>query len=170
MNAENTTDLVQSIMLEVFKYADLVAPLSGPPMTQAESLPIRQAAFAQDRVLRSKLFDLFEKGWEAGRIIQSALSPSFEDLKTMKCPECLGFGETCLAGHSAHPDNWRKCPQCAGVGKIDRPTIPEPKIAVGVDVSKDGVDIIVAMRNGYLTKVIHQEHHELNISLTQTQR
>lgn len=51
-------DQVQSIMHEVFKYADIAAPLRGPPMTQDESLPVRRAALAQDRVIRDKLYAL----------------------------------------------------------------------------------------------------------------
>jgi hypothetical protein len=34
-----------------------------------------------------------------------------------KCPNCFGYGDNCLAGHSADPRNWHKCETCGGSGK-----------------------------------------------------
>ena len=33
------------------------------------------------------------------------------------CPACLGTGEVCNPGESAHPSNWVKCARCKGTGK-----------------------------------------------------
>lgn len=33
------------------------------------------------------------------------------------CPNCLGNGKQCFAGHSAHPANWYTCETCGGTGK-----------------------------------------------------
>jgi hypothetical protein len=49
-----------------------------------------------------------------------------------KCPDCLGYGQNCLAGCSAHPRNWYECETCGGSGK----TIPStPAQAAQVDDS-----------------------------------
>ena len=37
----------------------------------------------------------------------------------VKCKECHGLGQHCLAGHSAHPDNWYDCEACKGKGKVE---------------------------------------------------
>ena len=34
----------------------------------------------------------------------------------VKCSDCDGDGETCLAGRSAHRSNWIKCAKCNGTG------------------------------------------------------
>jgi hypothetical protein len=51
-------DAVRDVMHEVFKYADIAAPLRGPPMTQEESAPVRKAAAGQDKVIRNMLYAL----------------------------------------------------------------------------------------------------------------
>lgn len=50
----------------------------------------------------------------------------------VKCPQCYGSGDYCLAGHSAHPDNWRTCETCKGTG-----TAP-PSEPAGVDGDVEG--------------------------------
>lgn len=35
-----------------------------------------------------------------------------------KCPDCNGRGQHCMAGCSAHPDNWYDCDTCKGGGTV----------------------------------------------------
>jgi hypothetical protein len=47
----------------------------------------------------------------------AALAPQGEQVAdSPKCRNCDGTGEYCLAGHSAHPNNWHRCETCNGSG------------------------------------------------------
>ena len=41
------------------------------------------------------------------------------------CPDCYGDGKRCLAGHSAHRDNWYVCESCKGTGRIESAATPK---------------------------------------------
>ena len=43
-----------------------------------------------------------------------------------KCKDCNGLGRECMAGCSAHPDNWYDCKACKGTGLA--PSIDEDKV------------------------------------------
>ena len=34
------------------------------------------------------------------------------------CEDCFEYGHQCLAGRSAHPNNWFKCETCDGKGVV----------------------------------------------------
>lgn len=84
---ERVIDAVRDVMHEVFKYADIAAPLRGPPMTQDESLPVRKAAAAQDKIIRDMLYALAAP--------QPAPAPVQVDA-VPRCPKCGYTYEDCL--------------------------------------------------------------------------
>lgn len=70
-------------------------------------------------------FNTYEQWERLDARIDAALSRQPSAVREDKCLDCRGSGDKCLAGHSAHPDNWYQCETCRGSGKANQqPNVP----------------------------------------------
>ena len=96
---------------------------TAPPAQLAERVPDARIIDLAERLVASGPKAAHVSASECHEISDFILSlahpaPS-EGVKGVddKCPDCLGYGENCLAGRSAHPSNWYMCETCNGTGK-----------------------------------------------------
>src|SRR5574337_95584 len=93
---------------------------AAPPAQPAERVPEEATDELVPRWWDDSHGGAYKEGWNDCRAAMLAASPApSEGGKGVndKCPDCLGYGENCLAGRSAHPSNWYMCETCNGTGK-----------------------------------------------------
>lgn len=55
---------------------------------------------------------------ERRSVFDQFVKPRPRGVATFRCPDCLGYGEKCLSGEPAHPENFYTCESCDGIGHI----------------------------------------------------
>jgi hypothetical protein len=96
------------------------AVLPATALCQDEGCPHAGTDHVCVDLRQEKLHPLIQTLRDNGEeIARQATKMQLDNVYKVTCPDCNGRKEKCMAGCSAHPDNWYDCETCKGEGMVD---------------------------------------------------